>query len=316
MLFAVAYDDRETFERMHAWTSRTLRRSTDALHAWRYIPGAPQPVADTQQCDRWGPVHCLRAVAGAFRWNRPDYARQAQAIARDVLRLLVRDVGTRTVLLPAANGFEKGDRVNLNPSYYCFAAMQELSEAVPSPLWEKLRSDGLAMLAEGRFGEWRLPPDWLSVSCRSGDLAPAPDWPARFSYDAIRVPLYLAWAGLTPPAMHEAFVKYWAVTSSRTAWVDLKTNACASYPPSSGFLAVTKVASAAGRTGLPADFPSVHAATDYYSAALTMLARLAWQEIRQALISKAGHRTRPASSASSRRRPSSRARSRPPDHVT
>ena len=48
MLFAASYDDHPTFERIRSWTNRTLARRGDALHAWRYVPGAPQPVADLQ----------------------------------------------------------------------------------------------------------------------------------------------------------------------------------------------------------------------------------------------------------------------------
>jgi len=278
MLFAVAFDDRETFERILGWTTRTLRRSSDALHSWRYIPGAPRPVADVNNATDGDLFIALALWRASYRWNRADYAQQARAIAHDVLRLLVREVGGRTVLLPAAEGFEKSEETIVNPSYYAFIALDELAEAVPSPVWAKVRDDGVALIAEGCFGSCRLPPDWLSINARTGALAPAAGWPARFSYDAVRVPLYLSWVGLTRPSLRKAFTDFWPETNRSSAWVDLKTGDRSSYPAPPGFAAVAKIATASGQTALPRDFPAIRSSPDYYSAALTLLARLAWQE--------------------------------------
>ena len=46
MLFAVAFDDRRTFDRILNWTAGNLRRPRDALHAWRYDPTKTPPVGD------------------------------------------------------------------------------------------------------------------------------------------------------------------------------------------------------------------------------------------------------------------------------
>ena len=278
LLFSVAFDDRASFERILAWTGMHLRRPDDALHAWRYVPGAPVPVADMNNATDGDLFIACALWRAAFRWNCPQYAAQAQVIARDVLRLCVRRIGTRTVLLPGSFGFDGDGAVNVNPSYYAFAAMAELADAVPSPLWARLRDDGVAMIAAGRFGACQLPPDWLSVSS-DGALAPARGWPARFSYDAIRIPLHLSWAGLTQPSLREAFRKFCGDSGSQAAWVDLRTNDRASYAACPGMVAIAKIATAPGKTALPRDFPAIRSSPDYYSAALTLLARLAWQEM-------------------------------------
>jgi endoglucanase len=199
-------------------------------------------------------------------------------MARDILRLLVREAGPRTVLLPAAFGFEHGANVDVNPSYYSFAAFRELAEALPSPIWQRLERHGLQMIGEGRFGRWRLPPDWLSVGRRDGALTPAAGWPARFSFDAIRVPLHLSWARLTQPEVGGDFTRFWHETSPLPAWVDLRSGALSDYPAPPGIAAVAKIATATPKTALPDDFPTIRASTDYYSAALILLARLAWRE--------------------------------------
>ena len=63
------------------------------------------------------------------------------------------------------------------------------------------------------------------------------------------------------------------------AWVDLETGAEAPYPAPPGMLAVARVAAAVSASSDgPIALPRVVDASDYYSAALTLLARIAWQE--------------------------------------
>lgn len=100
MLFAVAFDDPDTFDLLYGWTSRHLRRGYDALHSWRYQPNAPVPVADRNNATD-GDISIAAALWRASRrWNRPDCARVAASMARDILALLVTRAGPRTVLLP------------------------------------------------------------------------------------------------------------------------------------------------------------------------------------------------------------------------
>ncbi len=280
LLFAVAFDDRAAFQAILGWTTDTLRRSRDALHAWRYVPGEAKPVPDVNNATDGDLFIAMALFRAARRWSHPAYAARARAIAQDVLRLLVRRTGSRTLLLPGEQGFETQDAFVVNPSYYVFPALQELSAHMRDPLWTVVQSDGLALLHDGRFGRWMLPPDWLQVSRASGTLEPAGGWPPRFSYDAIRVPLYLSWAGRTSTALDEAFRAYWAQQFPEPpAWVDLVTGAVAPYAAPPGMRAVGELSLApVAVPDIPPTFPSAATAPDYYSAALTLLARIAWQE--------------------------------------
>lgn len=280
LLFAVAFDDPAAFQAILDWTAGTLCRSQDALHSWRYVPDAANPVSDANNATDGDLFIAMALFRAARRWSHPAYAAKARAIARDVLRLLVRRAGPRTLLLPGIQGFETEDAFVVNPSYYVFPALQELAAHMRDPLWMAVQSDGLALMRDGRFGRWMLPPDWLQVSRISGTLEPARGWAPRFSYDAIRVPLYLSWAGRTSTGAVEAFRAYWAQQlPDPPAWVDLVTGVIAPYAAPSGMRAVGEFLLApVAVSDIPPTFTSAATAPDYYSAALTLLASIAWQE--------------------------------------
>jgi len=272
MLFATAAGDQVSFDLIHAWTTTHLSRPDDALHVWRYDPAAANPTADQNNATD-GDIFIAWALAkAAQRWTRPALADAAASIALDVLAKLCVPVGDRLVLLPALTGFTSPGAVTLNPSYYIFPAFDVLAALAPSPHWDRLRSDGIALIGEGVFGTWSLPPDWLAVDRASLALSPAPQWPPRFGYDAIRVPLWLSWAGLMPAALGAAFAAYWTQDAQpfHPAWVDLKTGETAKYAASSGMAAVQMVA-----MGAAPDLPDVTMANDYYSASLTLLCLIA-----------------------------------------
>ncbi len=278
LMAAQAADDPDTFARLLDWTTRNLRRRPyDVLHAWRYKPGDANPVADLNNATD-GDLFIAAALArAAARWNRPDYAAQAARLARCILSL-VRTAGARTVLLPGASGFDRSDSLMINPSYYTFGLFPDLAALAPSPLWQVLRQDGAALVLQGRYGRWRLPPDWIRVDRRDGSLSIAPDWAPRFSWDAIRVPLHLAWAGLPAEPLFESFRQYWNAGRGAPAWTDLITGEIAPYSAPAGIRAVAAVASRTNILDQQVALPSIMAANDYYGAGLVLLSRLAMEE--------------------------------------
>ncbi|MBD0272296.1 MAG: glycosyl hydrolase family 5 [Acetobacteraceae bacterium] len=280
LLFAEHAGDRAAFDRILSWTERALRRERDALHAWRYRPGAPVPVDDPNNatdgdiCVAWSLVRASR------RWANTAYLRAGKAIARDILRVLLRQAGPFTVLLPGAGGFEDAETLVVNPSYYVFPAFDALTRALPDPRWPRLAQDGLRLLRHAAFGRWGLPPDWLRLAKRDGAASLPDAWPPRFSYDAVRVPLYVAWAGLDEPVLARA-AAFWSDATHRLvpAWADLATDAVSPYAASPGTLAVAQfVLAGRSQDGLAVGLPPVSAAPDYFAAALTLLARLAAAE--------------------------------------
>ena len=281
LMAAQAADDHETFERVLTWTSQVLqRRPYDSLHAWRYQPTEPNPVRDLNNATD-GDLFIAAALArAAIRWHRPDYAARASRITRDILGL-VRTAATRTVLLPGAEGFDHADYFLVNPSYYGFALFADLAALAPSPVWDKLRQDGTAMMLQARYGRWMLPPDWVRVDRATGAFSIAPGWPPRFSYDAIRVPLHVVWGRIAAVSALEAFCFYWHQSPGGvpSAWIDLTNGESAPYTACSGFGAVATLATRQLNLDATRLLPSVSTASDYYGAGLILLSRIAMEEI-------------------------------------
>ncbi|MDB5413310.1 MAG: Glucanase [Rubritepida sp.] len=279
MLAAVRADDRTTFDRLLGWTMRALKRSGDELFSWRYQPRAARPVDDVNNATDGDLFIAWALLEAGERWGRPEYKAQGTAIARDILRLLVAPAGPYTVLLPGARGFERADHTVINPSYYAFPAIRALAAAVPDPGWLRVAADGVALLREGRFGQWGLPPDWLLVRHSDGQLTLPNDWPPRFSYDAVRVPLYMAWVGLGAEPGLTGPADFWNDPAHRhmPAWADLTNDGISPYAASSGIGDVARLAKAHSRGGefsLPVRNPN-SSISDYYSSALTLLCTLA-----------------------------------------
>ncbi|PHK96780.1 glycosyl hydrolase family 5 [Pseudoroseomonas rhizosphaerae] len=277
LLMAEAYGDQATFNRVFAWTHRNLRRPHDSLHAWSWRPNRPQPVEDSNNATDGDLFIAWALERAARRWHRPELSGRAAAIARDLHENCVREVRGRTVLLPAAFGFEHPSYTVINPSYYVFPALDAMARLMPNDRWRELRQDGLSLLRQTGFGAWNLPADWIRLSHLSDEPPlPAPGWPARFSYDAIRIPLYLAWAGLSAEPAARAAARFWSAShpSGYTpAWAEFAQDHVAPYAADSGMDSIARLV--LDPEAKVSDLPRVHAAPHYYAAALTLLARLA-----------------------------------------
>lgn len=280
LLFAEAFGDRETFDRLWEWTRTHLQRPDSALFAWRWDPADPKnPVADPNNASD-GDILIAWALARAGEtWREPHYRDEARRIVTDIRARLLSAVARRLVLLPGRDGFVRDDgSAILNPSYYVYPALPAFDRLVPSYEWDRLRQDGLGLLDKARFGKWRLPSDWVSLD-PGGAVKPAPDFPPRFGFDAVRVPLYLIWAGLATPELLAAYLDFWGSFGDGpvAAWTDLADNATAPYPASTGVQAIVRLARA-DHGGEAAPLPEIGDQDDYYAASLALLARLAQHE--------------------------------------
>lgn len=275
LLAAEHCDDRAAFRQIWAWTRQTLRRS-DGLHSWRFRPNTATPVDDPNNATDGDLLITLALFRAAARWGDKSLHQDAMQTTQAILQKLVCETGFGTVLLPGIFGFDHPDHVVINPSYYVYPALQRLSEERPDAMWDRVWQSSTVLMRDARFGRWRLPPDWLSIPKRGGTPQWAGQWPARFSFDAVRVPLYMAWAGMGDDLAVSAVMGFWGAHADAAvpAWADLAHDGVAPYAQSSGMIAIRKYVEATRAKRVPV-LPSVRAATDYYAAALTLLARIA-----------------------------------------
>lgn len=281
LLLASAAEDLGSFERILAWSAHRLRRQ-DGLHAWRWLPGALDPTPDRNNATDGDLLIAWALQRAARLFGRADFLAGARRIAEQVLSQCAREVGGRLVLLPAAHGFERRDHTMVNPSYYVWPALRDLERLVPGRSWRRLSTDDLSLSDAARFGRWGLPADWIGLPHDpAGPPRPSAERPARFSWDAIRVPLHAAWAGHPDDAALLAAVEFWAAAGRRPvpAWVDLASGQVAPYPGHWGVQAVVALTRAAVSRGrVQPLFPRLASSGSYYEAVLILLSRLAWRE--------------------------------------
>jgi endoglucanase len=278
LLFAEAFGDRATFDKLWSWTRETLQHKDDALFSWKWDPRKRNPIADLNDAAD-GDITIAWALARAGqRWHAPSYTTAAERIVADIRRTLFCTVQGRLALLPGRAGFRRGNKTVINLSYYVYPAFLTFARIDSARDWRRLGGDGLRLLAAARFGRWGLPPDWLELDS-DGTAALAAGLPPRFGFDAVRIPLYLVWAGAGTPKRLAPYLAFWDhfPNGRIPGWADLKDGTVAPFSGPAGFDAVVQLVRSVG-AGSPAPLPGIGAAADYYSASLTLLARLARRE--------------------------------------
>jgi endoglucanase len=281
LMLAAAANDRDAFERIRSWTRRVLKRPHDQLHSWRFRPGATPAIDDPNNATDGDLYIAWGLLLGAQRWRQTAWAQEAVAIGHDILRLTLRRAQGRQVLLPGASGFESPEGMVLNPSYIAIPAFAALARAMPQAPWSAIARDGTAFLRQARFGAWGLSPDWVLVPPRHDALRLPARWPPRFSFDAVRVPLLLAWGGeARHPAVGGA-ADFWTDPrwQAPPAFVDLVTGEPSDFAASPGVRAIISfILSRRSGGRIAVTLPSVNESRDYYSSSLTLLVRFACQE--------------------------------------
>jgi endoglucanase len=277
LLLAEAFNDRPSFERMLAWTRAKLLRA-DGLHAWRWQPGPG--ITDRNNATDGDLTIAWALLRAAERWEEPAWTAMALRIGRVAASWLLPEIGGRVLLLPGADGFLDQRRVVLNPSTYIFPALAALAAASGDPRWRRASADGLALLRQACFGRWSLPADWVQLPAgQRGPALLAPGRPPRFGFDAIRVPLHLAWAGFTEEPALVAASQFWSGHAVPPAWVDLASGEASADAASPAVVAIARLAQGCrhGRVAL-ATLPRLTPDLDYYAASLTLLTRIAARE--------------------------------------
>ncbi len=279
MILALAFDDRAAFARLWDWTRVNLQVRDDPLLAWRWDPVGGR-VDDVNNASDGDLLAAWALGVAGRRWNDAAYLAEARRLAEAIRsHLIIRHAGY-TLLLPGIHGFVHEERVTVNPSYWVFTAIQFLSRFDPNLVWDDLMRGGLALLVEGRFTRHRLPPDWLALEPGRPPV-PSPIKDPVFGYNALRVPLYLLWAGIRHVAGNDVLA-YWASSGSRPPPVvtDLASGAVRERYAMGGIAAIQALGRCA--TGEPVGPGAFALGEDdpYYPSALRLLSLIAARRYR------------------------------------
>ncbi len=279
LILALAADDRDAFRRIWTWTRANLYLRKDGLASWRWQPGATPNVRDPNNATDGDLLVAWALTVAGEAWSEPAFTLAGRRIAHAVYDRTVIRTGFGPALLPAVDGFRAGDRKDgpvVNPSYWVFPALADLDRAVPDRDWKAVAATGHAILAATRIGSTGLPPEWASLAGK--EIAAADGFPAVFGYNALRVPLYIAWTaehrreGLAP------FMARWSVEGTARpplAVVDLTSGRDLEPFADPGYRAVAAlVACSLEGTRVPDDLRTADV-DHYYPATLRALALVA-----------------------------------------
>lgn len=277
MILSVYTGDQATFERIWQWTQSHLQVRQDHLFIWRRRPGTDLADEDKNDAADGDIMIAWALFEAAAKWRQPRYQQEAVKIIDDIKRTLIVRRNGLTLLLPGVYGFQADTGTTINLSYWVYPALRAFSVHDADPLWQELIAGGLALLQQARYGRWQLPPDWLELK-NDGSVTSVKT--KRFGYDAIRVPLYLVFAGIGNELL-APFVNYWSFYRTYTpAWISLTENVMDSYGAGAGISAVKQLTLAAS-TAHTAAFDAVDKAGDYYSATLLLISKLGYRQLLQ-----------------------------------
>jgi len=282
MLLALAAQDRETFDRLWRWTRNALGGRPDALSAWRWEPGKSPNVTDMNNASDGDMLIAWALGEAGLRWEEPAYQDAMRRITQAIFAHNVIDSRVGPVLLPGAAGFTAKDQPDgpvVNLSYWIFPAIDRLQELDPGQDWAALRRSGFALLREAPAGPLGVPPEWLAVGEKRA--APAERFERRFGYNAVRIPLYLAWSHRSPPELLRPFLTMWNRDANIGPFViEIENGQAQQSLDAAGYRMIfALVQCVAMRRSVPAELAT--APNDlYYPATLGLLSTLAISERR------------------------------------
>ncbi|MGD1106008.1 MAG: cellulose synthase complex periplasmic endoglucanase BcsZ [Terracidiphilus sp.] len=220
LFFALAANDRSTFDRVLSWTQTNLAAGDLSTHLPAWLWGQDKNGAWTvldpnsaSDADVW--IAYSLVEAGRL-WNSPADAALGRALMASIAKNEVVNLpGFGSMLLPGPTGFQHGDTWTLNPSYLPLFLFKRLAAVDPAGPWHAIALNIPRLLQQSSRHGYAM--DWVEYVPGDGFYpAPPPETPvATFappsttptvaagnldavgSYDAIRV--YL-WAGMISPA--------------------------------------------------------------------------------------------------------------------
>jgi endo-1,4-beta-D-glucanase Y len=204
MLRAVWMDDKSGFDFVWQWTKTNLQKRSDKLFGWKWGQNGKNTYGflhnggNNSASDADSDIALALIMAGK-RWQNNTYTNEAKNILPDLWNAETATVSGKTYMI-AGNWAKDDNRIIINPSYFSpyawriFARIDKEHDwnSLIKPAYELLNNAGSAPLdKENGSG---LPPDWLAINSKNGELTAANMQNLRtdYSYDALRTPWRIA----------------------------------------------------------------------------------------------------------------------------
>lgn len=281
MFLAAEFNDRDAFERMHAWTEANLALREDKLLSWRWLPDQMNRVPDRNNASDGDLFYAWALLRAANRFGVQQYRIRAQEIAESLVQNCIvpsPEDGISTLFLPAVHGFVHEDRVTVNPSYYMPRAMRELAAATGQFTLANCARDGEMLMV--RLAAEGMVPDWIEIGPEG--WTPAREMSANAGYEAIRVPLFLVWSGQTQhPAVQKAaraFATHLTPGQPLPVVFETRSGMVLESSPDIGYRAIAALAGCANQPSNGAPLPPFSPDQPYYPATLQLFTMIAINE--------------------------------------
>ena len=203
LFFALADNDRATFDRVLTWTQANLAKGDLQTHLpswdWGKNPDGSWKTIDANSASDADLWMAYSLVEAGRLWNAQSYSTLGHRMMAQIVKTEVANLpGFGPMLMPGPTGFQHDKIYTINPSYLPLFIFQRFATIDPAGPWGQIAIEIPAMLAQSARHGFAM--DWVDYVPGDG-FYPAPethpgnkdaDAPGG-GYDAIRV--YL-WAGM------------------------------------------------------------------------------------------------------------------------
>ena len=207
--------DRKTFDKVWQWTKKFIQHDDDHLFAWQFayeysfwsFPIKTVRISDYNSATDADTDIAYALFLAGEAWGRRDYVLDAKNIVNDIWDKETVEAGGKRFVL-AGNWANLPEGLVVNPSYFAPQAYREFAKYDLIHDWNKVITDGYALLSQVSSLETRrgLPPNWVIVSKTDGaaNVYTSKQDSQDYSYDAFRVFYRVALDQKTTPSF-EAF---------------------------------------------------------------------------------------------------------------
>ncbi|WP_075222867.1 glycosyl hydrolase family 8 [Acuticoccus yangtzensis] len=274
MLLAMRANDQPTFDRILAFTFGKMRARSDGLVSWLYNPHSSPPITDPNNASDGDILIAYALISAGLKWNEARYIAHALPMIDAIGSKLLERRDGYVRLKPGAFGFDPGQHPGgavVNLSYYIYGAFLLFEAVDQRHPWREAWQSGLMLTEASLTGSAGVTPDWIALE--DGGAAPARGFKARSSYDAVRVPLYMALGGRVPARYFASFDRAWNLNGRGLPKdYDLEADRALMDMNEPGYRAIAGIAACASR-GVPVSAAAQRfQLRTYFSSTLHLLA--------------------------------------------